>query len=296
MPKTSATELLDPKKDIVFKMQFAKHKDCLIDLVNAVRNTEPPVIDLHVINPEITPEEVKRKLVRLDILAQDSTGQVFNLEMQTNRHTGFAARSVFYMARLLSGQLKESESYRRVRPVVGIHLLDFELFADEPDQALWTFEMRARQRHGVMLDGSMELNMIELGKADRLKSHLGHLSPALAYWVTYFKHWYEERVMQQIQHPPIQKAYQNLRALSADKQAWYQQLAREMAQHDEATEKEEMEAKVRIDILRRQLHTKFSELPSSAEQRLQNATLEQLEHWVVRVLTAETLDQVFNDH
>jgi len=287
------TDLLDPKADLVFKMQFAGHPDWLMDLVNAVRSTESPVVDLHVINPEISPEEVKHKLVRLDILAQDSARQVFNLEMQTSRHAGYAERSVFYLARLLSGQLKEGENYRVVKPVVGIHLLDFDLFPEQ-DQAIWEFELRDRRHSKTVPGRSLQLNMIELPKADRLRSHF----PAvLAAWLTYFKHWNEAHIMQQIQHPPVQQAYQNLRALSADRKAWYQQLAREMAAHDEAMLREDAEIRGQATLLLSLLHAKFGEdLPSFIEGRLQVAEAEQLEHWAKRVLTAESLDQVFSDH
>jgi len=148
------------------------------------------------------------------------------------------------------------------------------------------------------------LNVVELPKADKVYPRAGSV---LAQWVAYFKHWHEERVMQQIQHPPVQQAYQHLRALSADKKAWYRQLAREMAGHDEATfreEKEEAEArgeargeaKGRVAVLREFLQAKFGELPPSAEDRLQTAMPDQLLHWTKRVLTASTLEQVFSDH
>jgi len=288
-----AVALLDPKTDLVFKMQFARLTDWLMDLVNAVRDTERPVVDLHVINPEITPEEVKRKLVRLDILAQDNARQVFNLEMQTSRHAGYAERSVFYLARLLSGQLEEGENYRAVKPVVGIHLLDFDLFPEQ-DQAVWEFELRDRRYSKTVPGRSLQLNMIELPKADRLR---GCLVPELADWITYFKHWNEAHIMQQIQHPPVQQAHQNLRALSADRKAWYQQLAREMAAHDEAMLREDAEIRGQATLLRSLLHAKFGEdLPAFIEGRLQVAESEQLGRWAKRVLTAETLEQVFSDH
>jgi len=293
MPET-ATDLLDPKRDLVFKMQFARHKDWLIDLINAVRSEELPIVDLHVTNAEITPEEVKTKLVKLDILAQDATGQVFDVEMQTNRHAGWAARSVFYLARLLSQQLKEGESYRRVRPVVGIHLLDFNIFT-KPEQAVWELEMRDRRGADEEFDRSLQLNVVELPKADQIRLR-GGIRPVLAGWVTYFKHWNEAHIMQQIQHPPIQKAYQNLQALSADKKAWYQELAREMAGHDEAMLREEAEDRGRANLLHLQLRGKFGNLPAAIEERLNTAAMEQLEHWGMRVLTAETLEQVFSDH
>jgi len=300
-------DLLDPKLDVVFKHQFARNTDLLIDLINAIRSTHPPLVDLHVINGEITPEEVKSKLVRLDIVAQDATGQVFDVEMQTHHHAGWNARSVYYLARLLSGQLREGQGYEHIQPVIGIHLLDFELFA-EPEQAVWDFELRDRQRPEVVLDRCLQLNVLELPKADRLRSHL---NPVLAQWVAYFEHFREESVMQEIQHPPIQKAYQGLHAISAEKKAWYQALALEMARHDEATIKAEAEArraeaeargeargeaKGRLDVLRQLLQTKFGDLPSSVEERLHIAEPTQLAHWTRQVLTAETLEQVFDGH
>jgi len=302
-----APDLLDPKLDLVFKMQFARNTDLLIDLINAIRSTEPPIVDAHVINSEITPDEVKSKLIRLDILAQDQTGQVFDVEMQTRQHAGWAARSVFYLVRLLGGQLKEGEGYHHVRPVVGIHLLDFDLFA-APDQAVWEFELRDRLRPDMVLDRSLQLNMLELTKADRLCSRL---SPILAQWITYFKHWNEEPLMQRIQHPPVQKAYQNLHTLSADKLAWYKELAREMARHDEATLREEKEEAERrgmergmergitvggTSLLLRLLRSKFGDLPPSIEERVQTAKPAQLEHWADRVLFSQTLEQVFSSH
>lgn len=46
-------------------------------------------------------------------------------------------------------------------------------------------------------------------------------------------------------------------------------------------------------VLAKQLQLKFGSLDESTEKRLQAATLEQLEGWSERVLTAETLDAVF---
>jgi len=46
----------------------------------------------------------------------------------------------------------------------------------------------------------LQLNMVELPKAERL---LPTVNPILAQWIIYFRHWHEESIMQQIQHPPI---------------------------------------------------------------------------------------------
>ncbi|MBT2773916.1 DUF4351 domain-containing protein [Halomonas sp. ISL-60] len=48
-------------------------------------------------------------------------------------------------------------------------------------------------------------------------------------------------------------------------------------------------------ILRKQLGLKFDELPVWAEQRLGQATPEQLEEWSAAILTANSLDELFKD-
>jgi len=197
-----------------------------------------------------------------------------------------------------------------------VHLLNFNVFS-EPKQALWAFELRDGQRPDVVLDRSLQLNIVELPKADRLHTSI---HPVLAQWVTYFQHWQEEHVMQQIEHPPIQQAYQRLHEISAERKAQFQALAREMALHDEATlreEREEIEAmRVKVEtiraetetiraeaeaigvarILRRQLKAKFGELSAAVEQQIQLADSAQLERWGERILTAATLEQVFAHH
>jgi len=296
IPAMTGHGLLDPKLDLVFKRLFAGSPDVLADLINAVRGDEPPVVGLEIRNPQIAAKELKGKHIVLDIWAQDATGQQFNIEMQTSKHAGWNARSVYYMARALGEQLKEGEGYDHIQPVIGIHLMDFDLFA-EPDQALWEFELRDRQRPGVVLNRCLQLNLVELPKADRLRSHL---SPVLAQWITYFEHFREERVMQQIQHPPIQKAYQHLHALSGDELARREAFVRERALRDEITEKAAARAEGialgQANILHLQLRAKFGELPPSVNERLQNAEPAQLTHWAARVLFAETLEQVFSQH
>lgn len=48
-------------------------------------------------------------------------------------------------------------------------------------------------------------------------------------------------------------------------------------------------------LLSRQLHRRFGELPAWANHRLQQATVEQLEQWSLRVLEAPRLEQVFEE-
>jgi hypothetical protein len=45
------------------------------------------------LNPSILPEELIGKHVELDVLARDTTGQLFNVEVQVQRFPRWSARS-----------------------------------------------------------------------------------------------------------------------------------------------------------------------------------------------------------
>ncbi|MBV5333390.1 Rpn family recombination-promoting nuclease/putative transposase, partial [bacterium] len=190
---------------------FAAAPLLLADLINAVRSEEPRIEVIDVLNPRIDPEELSGKFIVLDILAKDPAGHLYNIEMQVRRHDPWSARSTYYLARALTSQIKHGDGYTRLKPVIGIHLLDFILFADNP-QALWRFELRDRTQPDVLLGPELQLNIVELSKADRR----GALQGALAAWVTYFEHGQEEIHMNQIAYPPVQEALQKLKALSAN--------------------------------------------------------------------------------
>jgi predicted transposase/invertase (TIGR01784 family) len=124
------------------------------------------------------------------------------------------------------------DAYERLCPVVGIHLLDFDLFRaqEHRGQAVWCFEMRDLDTPNVRLGDELQLNVIELKKAERL----GQLPPALSAWVTLFEHWQEENIMSAITDKPTRRAYDKLAALSADEEARRLAFVRERALHDEA--------------------------------------------------------------
>ena len=77
----------------------------------------------------------------------------------------------------------------------------------------------------------MQLNIVELRKADRL----GQLPERMSAWIAYFEHWREDSTMSTHPYPPVQRAIEKLRALSADEEARYWAEAREKALSDETT-------------------------------------------------------------
>jgi predicted transposase/invertase (TIGR01784 family) len=236
------SSLLDPKNDFVFKKLFADAPDLLAALINAVRPDETPITVVVVLNPRIDPDELAGKFIVLDLLAEDAEGRRYNIEMQVRRYHAWSARSAYYLARTLTGQLKSGEDYQSLKPVIGIHLLDFELF-EAPDQALWCFELRDRRQPHITLGNELQLNLIELPKADRL----GLAQPALRAWVAFFEHWQEESTMAAIAYPPVKQALDHIKALSADAETRRLAFVRERALHDEVSERRAEREKGRLE-------------------------------------------------
>ncbi|EXJ13618.1 hypothetical protein D779_3510 [Imhoffiella purpurea] len=227
-----ADDLLDPKNDYVFKRVFGEDPELLLCLINDLRPDSPEVRALEILNPGINAEELRGKYIVLDVLARDEAGHGYNIEIQVRRYGAWHQRGLYYLARMLGQQLAQGEDYGTLRAAVGIHLLDFDLFTATPAQcaqAVWRFEMRDALQPHITLGNLLQLSLIELKKADRLK--LG--SDSLTARVTFFEHWREEKRMSEIEHAPIREAMSRVRRLSADEEARRLAFVRERALRDE---------------------------------------------------------------
>ncbi|BBE11112.1 hypothetical protein HH1059_17550 [Halorhodospira halochloris] len=151
------------------------------------------------------------------------------------RYGAWHKRGLFYLARTLGLQLGAGEDYQQLRAAVGLHLLDFDLFTAnqaELEQALWRFEMRDERQPEVTLGNILQMNLIELNKADRL----GLPDGPLRAWITFFTHWREELTMAKIAHEPVKRAMSRIRELSADEEARRLAFVRERALRDEVSQ------------------------------------------------------------
>ncbi|MEA1053211.1 Rpn family recombination-promoting nuclease/putative transposase [Lamprobacter modestohalophilus] len=296
--------LLDPTNDYVFKRLFADAPDLLVALINDLRPDLPAITSVEILNPTIEPSELNRKYIILDVLARDAEGDCYNVEIQVRRYGAWHKRGLFYLARTLGKQLNAGEDYQELRASVGLHLLDFDLFTAtdaECQQALWRFEMRDECQPSVSLGNILQLNLIELTKADRLGMPPGPLRD----WITFFKHWREELTMATIAHEPVKQAMSRIRELSADEKARQLAFERERALHDEVSFLNEARREGRREgrqegrqegiegTLRKLITLKFGDIPETASKRLEQATDEQLDTWVEQILTANALDDLF---
>ncbi|MAL94213.1 MAG: hypothetical protein CME40_03935 [Haliea sp.] len=304
--------LLDPKNDYVFKRLFASDPELTVALINDLRPGLPRVESVEILNPTIDAAELSGKGIVLDVRARCVDGHQYNIEMQVQRQRDWGARSLFYLARLLSQQLDSGKEYRAVTNAIGIHLLDFDLFLasdGQRQQALWRFEMRDSSQPDVVLGSELQLTVLELKKADRL----GQAPTPAGDWVRFFEHWQEESVMSDITHEPVKKAMGSIRQLSASEEAQRLAEAREWGRinwnlsigsarregleegREKGREEGLMQGRLQAlrDTLSRQLTRRFGELPDWASERLAVATTAQLEAWADEVLVAGSLEEVF---
>lgn len=124
--------------------------------------------------------------------------------------------------------------------------------------------------------------------------------------------------MSEIHHSPIQQAQDQLKHLSDDEETRWRAQAREKALHDEASflasarreglaegleqglergleqGREEGLQAGEVMALRRLLAKRFGPLPADIEERVNQASLEQIEAWFDQAIGAASLEAVFD--
>jgi predicted transposase/invertase (TIGR01784 family) len=293
------TDLLDPTNDYVFKRLFAEAPDLLVDLINDLRPDLPNIESVEILNPNIEASELTGKYIILDVLAKDGEGHCYNVEIQVRRYDAWHKRGLFYLARMLGTQLSAGEDYEELRASVGLHLLDFDLFTEteaQRQQAIWRFEMRDERLPDVSLGNVLQMNLVELNKADRLGLPEGPLRA----WVTFFKHWQEELIMAKVAHEPVKKAMSRIKQLSADEETRRLAFVRERALRDEVSLLNDARREGREEAKRETalalLELKFGPLPDWATQMIAQADAAKLDAWTKGVLTAESLEVLLGKH
>lgn len=87
------------------------------------------------------------------------------MEVQVNRDRDYINRSLYYLARLFSDQLSRGDGYDEVCKTVGISILDFPLFPEQPDHhSTFRFYDQIHQRE---LSDILEIHYLELTKFKR---------------------------------------------------------------------------------------------------------------------------------
>ena len=155
---------IDPTVDYAFKLMLGspRHPAITLHFLNAILSPEIQITEVEILNPILGKEDEIDKLSILDVAARDSTGRLFDIEMQTSLPAGLSQRLAYYTASLYVGQISQGDDYTVLRPAIGICVLDAILFRHSP-QIHNDFRLRSRQG-GFDLTNGLQIHLLELPK------------------------------------------------------------------------------------------------------------------------------------
>ena len=220
--------------DFVFKCVFGQKKNAqlAICLLNALlkKSGKSKITSLEFLNPFNLKEAAEQKISVVDVKVRDGENKAYIIEVQVCKHEFFIARTVYYLAKLYSGQLMVGEDYSVLQPSTGISILDFDLFKDSSEMHN-IFEFR-NSGDTLHLPTTMILHYIELPKFGRNKP--GHLRTPFEKWLEILKFSEKYITMKRLpdylsKEEGVAMAVSQLKKVNAD---------REMRQLLEAREKE----------------------------------------------------------
>ena len=203
-------QLLNPRKDIVFKLMFRDQERLLLRLINDILRPSPPIVSTQVLNPQIDPNEVSEKTIILDILAQHEDGRRTNIEMQTTPPTSLGQRALFYWARAYGESLPSGKGYETLHDCHVVFILDYNHTEDE--DMLSTYRALNTKNHKP-LHSNFAITLVELHKLNTV------ITSQVDAWALFFTAENEQDRRKAIMaYPELQEATRKLEALSADPQ------------------------------------------------------------------------------
>ena len=117
-------DMLPLSNDYVFKRIFGKggNERILKSLLEAILKIHIQKIEIK--NPEIPKETIDEKLSILDIRAEINEDTIIDIEMQVGNTTAIDRRLVVYNAKLIAGDIKVSEEYKKAKDTIVICILN----------------------------------------------------------------------------------------------------------------------------------------------------------------------------
>lgn len=285
--------LLDPKLDVVFKLLLTHEPALLRDMLEGV--LQRSIREVTILNPGILGELATDKGIVLDIRALLDDGSRANVEMQIRATPALPSRLVYYGARDYADQLGRGDGYHLLTPTAVIVWQVNPLFPSL-DRLHSIFELRERHTN-VSFGEQLAIHLLQLSALPASPSN-GY-DPRVERWARFLMARNDAELDRLASEDPIMAlAKETLEKLSQDPDV--RRLARE---REDALELYEMdlvasralgEALGEAKVLLKLLGLRFGPPSEATRARVEAAAIAQLDAWVERVLTAETLDEVFS--
>ena len=220
--------LMKPNVDFAFKEIMANEK-ARIGFLSAVLKIRPEEIkETRILNTYLQKihEDDKQGILDVRILMNNDTE--IDTEIQLSELKVWADRSLFYLSKMYTEQIKQGESYDVFKKCVNISILNFTLFPKE-EEFYSRFHIREDTKNFLYTD-KMEFHVIELPK---LPEEIKENSSDIELWAKFINaERKEELEMIATKNSYIASAYEQLQIISQDKEKRLEYEAREKALRD----------------------------------------------------------------
>jgi predicted transposase/invertase (TIGR01784 family) len=174
----------------------------------------------------------------LDIKARDQAGRIVNIEVQLLLPQHFKSRILYYWAGMFREQLREGESYAKLRPTYSICLVNQVLFPNVSDYLL-KFELT--DRHGQRFSDLIAVHVLQLPRFQRSLAELRHALDEWMYVLCHAQTLDAAKLPAPLDKPQYTKMMKECEMLTQDEQDRERYESRMKAIRDQITLVEEAE-------------------------------------------------------
>jgi predicted transposase/invertase (TIGR01784 family) len=225
---------------------------------------EKPIVDLDVLNPEITMKYFKQRGCILDILVRLNDGTRVDIEMQMERAGALRQRALYHWSRTYSGGLKKSKSFGDLNPTAVIFFLNAHEFPSMPNRAHHRFFVTHDLDPTLKIYG-FRLDFVELPKIP-LASLEDFTDKTLQRWCQFFRNPNQPELQEIfMMDKNIKKAKERLTALSADPSIQELARMRQSAAHNWKNSLKEAKEEGRRELISKLLQSDIGAVKSTHE-------------------------------
>jgi len=222
MKKEKTTQfLMKPKVDFCFKelMEDEEVRNAFLAAVLGIDLGE--IVESRILPSHLRQKDKDDKLGILDVRVLLNNKEQIDIEIQVTASEYWAERTLFYLGKMFTDQLKPGEDYQKLEKCIHIGILNFTMFEDEEYYSCFHFW----SDQGIkMYSDKVEIHTLELPKLAKYE----YPETELLSWMQFINAETEEEFKMAAEKDPyIEKAYESLVHLSADERARLEYEARE---------------------------------------------------------------------
>lgn len=222
--------------DYIFKRIFTRDNPngILRDFLEAVLNIK--IKNVQVLNTEIPKDLLEEKGNILDIRAELDSSKIVDIEMQVKNYGNIDKRSVTYMSKNISTQIKIGEDYAILKPSIVINIINFERYKRnsyhsvahmrfDKTKAKEYIDLGYKEEEEIATD-VLEMHFIELPKFIKKNPKA---KTRLEQWLWLIAGKEEKLEMSKLDNPEVKKAMELVEEIMADPKERELYEARKMA-------------------------------------------------------------------